>query len=732
MLKDIQKNPPLLIGSSLVIVTLIGLAIASPHLLDSLEEYNRNKIEKLLQQQAKEESRVLPLVTLSPEERREKLTTLAIEDTLSLDRSRARYLLAADLLQEYEGGPALRQLEGLEKEYPVLAPYILLKQGRGYELTNEPTKATETWQLLVETYPESPVTAEALYKLAKTDPKYGDQAIKQFPNHPRTHDLVRQRLKEDSKNLDLLLFLATYQKNSPQTNQIRDQLVKEYGDQLTPENWQAIADGYWKTNLYKKAAEIYPKTPATPQNRYRGARSLQVSRQARASIPAYQALIKAFPEAPETATALKRLASLHLNPKVVAGGRSQALAYLDQIIEQFPEQAPDAIAEKIDIREKQGNRTAANQLKKNLLEKYPKSDASAKYRWKMSKIYADAGNEVKAWEWAQPISIHNVDSSVAPKAAFWVGKWARQLGQEEEATAAFRHVLAQHPESYYAWRSAVMLGWDVGDFGTARFGEPNIELPKERLTPVGSSPLFQELYLLGQDREAFTIFQAETNQKDELSVNEQFIKAIFKLKENHYLEGINLVWFLHKKEDPENQKQWQALRQTPDYWHALFPFPYADLTMKWAEQRQLDPLLVAALMRQESRFEKEIRSPAGALGLMQVMPATGAWIAPQIDLKDYSLTNPEDNVNMGTWYLDYTHREYRNNSMLAVASYNAGPGNVAKWMRRFQTQDPDIFVEKIPFRETKGYVEAVFGNYWNYRRIYDPTLQEQLSQVGKN
>ncbi|MGK7932422.1 MAG: transglycosylase SLT domain-containing protein [Microcystaceae cyanobacterium] len=726
MLKNLPKQPSFIIGSSLLIVSLLGLAIASPQLLNWLEDHNRHKIDKLLQEQAKETSQVLPLVTTPVKERREQLTTLALLNNLSLDRSRARYLLAADLLQEYEGGPALRQLEGLEREYPVLAPYILLKQGRGYELTNEPTKAAKTWQTLVETYPDSPVVAEALYKLGQTEPQYGDQAIKDFPNHPRTHDLVRERLKEDPKNLELLLFLATYEQNLPRTNQIRDQLVKEYAEQLTPEDWQIIADGYWKTNLYKKAANIYPKTPATPQNRYRGARSLQVSDQAKASIPAYQALIKAFPEAPETATALKRLASLYLN----RGSSSQALSSLDQIIKQFPEQAPDALLEKIEILEKQGNRSEANELKKTLLEKYPKSDASAEYRWKMAKVYADAGNGVKAWQWAQPITINNVDSSIAPKAAFWVGKWARQLGQEKEATEAFRHVLAKYPESYYAWRSAVMLGWDVGDFGTARFGEPNIELPKESLTPVGGSDAFQELYRLGQYQDAYTLFQAETGQQDELSVNDQFTQAIYKLKQGHYLEGINLVWFLHRKEDDENQQQWQALRQMPDYWHALFPFPYADLTMEWAQQRQLDPLLVAALMRQESRFEKEIRSPVGALGLMQVMPATGAWIAPQIGLKDYSLTDPEDNIKMGTWYLDYTHREYSNNSMLAVASYNAGPGNVSKWMRRFQTKDPDVFVEKIPFRETKGYVESVFGNYWNYRRIYDPTLQEQLSQVG--
>jgi soluble lytic murein transglycosylase len=114
---------------------------------------------------------------------------------------------------------------------------------------------------------------------------------------------------------------------------------------------------------------------------------------------------------------------------------------------------------------------------------------------------------------------------------------------------------------------------------------------------------------------------------------------------------------------------------------------------------------------------------------MQVMPSTAAWIAPQIKLKNYALSNPMDNVNLGTWYFDHTHKTYSNNSALAVASYNAGPGSVAKWLQQYQGSDPDGFVEKIPFAETKGYVESVFSNYWNYLRIYDPDIAQLLSRV---
>jgi len=112
------------------------------------------------------------------------------------------------------------------------------------------------------------------------------------------------------------------------------------------------------------------------------------------------------------------------------------------------------------------------------------------------------------------------------------------------------------------------------------------------------------------------------------------------------------------------------------------------------------------------------------------MPGTGSWIAKKIDLEQYNLENPDDNIKLGTWFLDYTHGEYKNNSLLAVASYNAGPGNVSKWVTKYGFTDPDAFIELIPFPETKGYVESVFGNYWNYLRLYNPEISQMLAKYA--
>ncbi|MFM6281106.1 MAG: lytic transglycosylase domain-containing protein, partial [Dolichospermum sp.] len=234
-------------------------------------------------------------------------------------------------------------------------------------------------------------------------------------------------------------------------------------------------------------------------------------------------------------------------------------------------------------------------------------------------------------------------------------------------------------------------------------------------------------------RDAWLQWETEFQSKNQPSVAEEFTEGLIKLTRGEYLTGIEKISKLEDREKAAEKAEYQALSQKSIYWQARYPLPYFQEIEKWSLSRQLNPLLVTALMRQESRFQVKIKSPVGATGLMQVMPSTAAWIAPQInaDIKKINLENANDNIMLGTWYLDYTHQQYSNNSMLAIASYNAGPGNVAKWLQTIPKRDPDEFVEEIPFDETKNYVRQVFGNYWNYLRLYNPEISHIVSKYSQ-
>ena len=675
-----------------------------------------------LEQRQVTQSAVAALASLAPAERAAPLADMAKKGK-ARDRSRARYLLANDLMQQQQQEMALDLLQGLEQHDPALAGHVLLKQAQAHASSGNTTAEQATWEEILQQHPNHPVAAEALFALGKTDAQYWDRAITEFPAHPRSLEIVQQRLRQDPKQLPLLKLMARHGSHLPGIGSVAERLVKDYKTQLQPEDWQAIADIYWQKWDYGKAGKAYANAPRTPRNAYRTGRGLQLGGKRTAAYAAYQQLLQDFPQTDEAGTALIRLARINAS--------TEGLAYLDQLSEQFPDRAPEALLEKAKIFDKLNSAKSAAQARESVLTQYATSDAAAEYRWNTAQKLFKQGKTKQAWEWAKPILENNPQSELAPEAGFWLGKWALRLGSQKTAQVAFERVLAAYPESYYAWRSAVLLGLPVGDFNTVRQLSPQVVRPPQRqVLPAGSETL-QALYELGQDRDAWALWKVEFGNKKDPTVEEQFTDGLIRLGVGDNLQGIAKISSLEWREDPEEKEQHQALKQQPDYWHALYPFPFLAEIERWSQERQLNPMLVTALIRQESRFEPEIRSVVGATGLMQVMPGTGAWVAEKIDLEDYSLEKPEDNVNLGTWYLDYTHREYNNNSLYAVASYNAGPGNVAKWIREKKLTDPDEFVDAIPFKETRGYVKAVFENYWNYMRLYNPEISQLVASYAK-
>jgi len=153
----------------------------------------------------------------------------------------------------------------------------------------------------------------------------------------------------------------------------------------------------------------------------------------------------------------------------------------------------------------------------------------------------------------------------------------------------------------------------------------------------------------------------------------------------------------------------------------VYPLPHREKVFRYARDNGLDPFLVAAVIRTESRFVVGARSPKGAMGLMQMMPETGQWVAGQIDYPDFSaalLTDPEVSIRFGTWYLASLKREFQNNDILALAAYNGGRGNVRQWMNQFGWSVEFRDISQIPFRETRDYVRKVLEARERYKSLY--------------
>ena len=159
-----------------------------------------------------------------------------------------------------------------------------------------------------------------------------------------------------------------------------------------------------------------------------------------------------------------------------------------------------------------------------------------------------------------------------------------------------------------------------------------------------------------------------------------------------------------------------AVRQFEEWRH---PLTHEHIIRHYSELRDLDPYLVMAVVRAESSFNPEAESPVGALGMMQLMPDTAAWIAERIGLNidEIDLFHPRYNIRMGTYYLRMLIDMFEEVDT-ALAAYNAGMGNVGRWLNDVRYSADGRTLHTIPFTETRNYVERV-NRFWEvYRELY--------------
>ncbi|MGL4572374.1 MAG: lytic transglycosylase domain-containing protein [Clostridium sp.] len=152
-----------------------------------------------------------------------------------------------------------------------------------------------------------------------------------------------------------------------------------------------------------------------------------------------------------------------------------------------------------------------------------------------------------------------------------------------------------------------------------------------------------------------------------------------------------------------------------------FPYKHKEIVDKYSKEYNLDPLFVLSIIKAESKFNSNARSHKDAVGLMQITDSTGEWIAEQMGIKNYSsdmLYDESTNVKMGCWYLNNLYKEF-NDKDLVISAYNAGRGNVNKWLKDNNYSKDGKNIHYIPFPETKNYVDKVNVYYKVYKYLYE-------------
>ena len=149
--------------------------------------------------------------------------------------------------------------------------------------------------------------------------------------------------------------------------------------------------------------------------------------------------------------------------------------------------------------------------------------------------------------------------------------------------------------------------------------------------------------------------------------------------------------------------------------------------MEYSGKNKIDPFLVAAVIKNESNFDRKAVSKVGAIGLMQIMPDTGAWIAEQMGIKNFDpqdLYRTDANIRLGCWYLGELEYEFQRNWVLMMIAYNAGRGNTKAWMQENNWDYDFNRIEDIPYSDTREYVRKVLYDRDEYYKLYKNRLKK--------
>jgi soluble lytic murein transglycosylase len=332
----------------------------------------------------------------------------------------------------------------------------------------------------------------------------------------------------------------------------------------------------------------------------------------------------------------------------------------------------------------------------------------------------DSAAAIRAWE--SYVARYPTGAQTA-EAAYRAGVLHERAGRADGARAMYAAAIAADPVAYHAIRAADRSGADplARILDDSRPGVGAAADPVETANVLRRLDALEAGGLSGEWREELDA------QLRRLDANPAALLEIAEgLRDRgHPIEGIRLGRRLLERRGGGWDER--LLR-------VVFPFSYRDLIEDESRRHDIDPYLLAALIRQESSYNPKARSWVGATGLAQVMPATGRWLAPSVgitDFREHHLTVPEVSVRMGARYLRDQLRRYDGSRDLALAAYNAGPGRADRWRRELgYGRDVDAFREAIPFNETRHYVQVVLRNAVIYRRLYGDERSPGLVAAG--
>ena len=640
--------------------------------------------------------------------------TGARQEALKSSASGARaFLLGISALKLELWEEAAGQLAIAAEGYPLLADYALYNQGVALAKLGRNYQALPPLYRLLKQYPESRLARPAtlLYADTLAAGGYAKEALESYGSflerYPSGTDslsalsssaLCREKLGEAATAAAIYRSIWLSHPGSPLAEKAAAQLarISAAGTRVEPYTAAELfkrGTTLYDLGRYAQAARTFTELPLAGESREFAAK---------ARLRTGQALFKArrYPEAEQTLRGvsqgaggvLANEAAFWLAKAQDKNGKTEQAYELFLLLAQAPQggaAADEALLEAAYLKRYQKKWDEALRLFQRFLASHPDPQKSGSVLWEAAWISYQSRDYQGAAGYLQRLA---ANGELREKALYWLGKSLTRTGELKGAQLAFASLADEYHFGYY---SLICNKWcDSGSFPA-----PPKSLSEALPMPAGFERE-KALISFGLFDEAARELAVTRKGKNPLGVARLFLE----------MENYNGALHAVAKENPKRSD-----KESASVWGINYPLAYREEVVKNAAATAVPESLIYAIMRTESNYSPSALSPVGAVGLMQIMPATAEAMSKGDSAR---LTRPELNIRLGSRYLKDQMAAYGRSVPLTAAAYNAGPGNVKRWQKSFAALPQDEFIESIPFRETREYVKKVVSAMELYRRLY--------------
>ena len=616
-----------------------------------------------------------------------------------------------------------------------LTPYALLGIARCGSRGGSRAAAIDDYQSLLEAYPEGPWVGMALAQKAETlrlEKRFGEAAeaylsLLARPLPPawleRYRWLAVQCLIENPETKPEAFALCRALCAETRSNRTRLDAAKVLAESRDPEDRFEAAYAMVRSGAFQDASRLLPSEGSDEASEagwaYLRARVVLGTNDATQGRARLERIAAEWPD-----TEWARWSLSHLARSLFLGGRrEEANAVLERLLEAYPgsEEAAEALWRFAEASESRVDEACAYYLRFATL--FPEDSRADNGLLKAGHLYSDHGKNAEAIAAYGRLLDEHPRSRFLADAAYLRGE-LRERGRDNEGAAKdYARATQGDLGNFYVHRALERL-YEMGHdnpmrpgralriLGADSFVRPFAWETPPVAEPNPDSPVLARLGLFG----SHGLEEREWEAVGLAMLGPDLPDAVYEAVSAAGMPSTAL-WLLRRRTRAEERDIYAARWR-----RVMFPRAYWAEVQAISAETGLDPLFVLAVARQESFFRSDAVSTAGATGVMQLMPATAEWLGSverAVNREHVShLMHPANSLRLGAYYLVRMLERSNDNKIYALASYNAGPGNVSRWRTRYPNMPSAEFLEAIPFRETRHFVKRVLGNYGAYHSLY--------------